>query len=342
MLRLWVFFSFLAAVGSRCPLEACHKKRGEVLLQLSEPNHPLPYSTLARRVNKVHDVDENGHTMYNVDFKPADFTCLKCDVKTCEACDVVCDLSMCIGRFYEHECWCRKDTAVRLNTPLWQFRKFDSRFLIDDSVHRFFCDDKCGEGACGIKGLQCRPRAEACQPWWWCNLPPPRKQEKAEWPTDEFRETFLQKQTFLRKNSVKNTGERKFEKNDYDAFNFTRGRWVCSSASYPPKIMAPTTYLWQDRGYIVFDGHSCEGATFEHQCYCWDEFKYLKRENAHIGAFTCDDKCMFGTCEGRTCGDHPPPPLPAPPPPPPIDPLEAEKIGQATLNNIDVEMNESS
>lgn len=326
----------------RCPLEACRRKNAKIhhgkqaLLQTSEPNYALPYSTLARKVNKVHDVDDEGHSLYNVDFKPADFTCLKCDVKTCETCNVVCDLSMCVGKFYEHECWCRKDTSVRLETPLWQFRDFDSRFLVDDSVHRFFCDKKCGQGVCGLKGIQCMSREEACHPWWWCNLPPPKEEQKTEWPTDQYRETFMQKESFLHK--VMKKSKTQFEKNDLDAFKFKNGRWVCDSAALPPKIQDSTTYLWKDRGYIVFEGHSCKGMTFEHQCYCWDEFKYLRGDDANVGAFKCDDKCLFGSCEGQTCGDKPPPPLPPPVPAPPMDPIAVEKSLQPTLNNIDLEM----
>jgi len=319
----------LCVAFGRCPVQDDHPAP-EVLLEIQEPSYPLPYSTLARKVPKVHEVDKDGHSIYNVDFKPAHFTCLSCDVKTCEANNVVCDVSQCVGQFYENECWCRKDTTARLQTPLWQFRKFDSRFLVDDSVHRFFCDNKCQGGVCDVKGIQCKPRAEACSPWWWCNLPPPKEaQNNRKWPSDEFRETFLQKKAMT---------ERKFEKNDYDTFQFKNGRWTCQNASLPPKIQDSTTYLWKNRGYIVFDRSSCEGSSFDHQCFCWDNVRYLRGEDALVSAFQCDTKCSYGICEGRTCGQQPPPPLPPPPPPAPIDPLEAELRGQADLNNIDVTM----
>jgi len=92
-------------------------------------------------------VDKKGFSQYNLDFKPGLFTCTKCD-KGCPTCNIVCDLASCIGEFYQTECWCRKDTAVRMKTPLWQLRKYDGQFLANDSVHKLFCNKGCGGGVC--------------------------------------------------------------------------------------------------------------------------------------------------------------------------------------------------
>ena len=43
------------------------------------PSRPLEYSVTARKLSKVHQVDKNGFSQYNVDFKPGMFTCMKCD-----------------------------------------------------------------------------------------------------------------------------------------------------------------------------------------------------------------------------------------------------------------------
>lgn len=43
------------------------------------PSRPLEYSVTARKLSKVHQVDRNGFSQYNVDFKPGMFTCMKCD-----------------------------------------------------------------------------------------------------------------------------------------------------------------------------------------------------------------------------------------------------------------------
>jgi len=106
-------------------------------------------------------------------------------VGTCASCDIMCDLSQCIGQFYTQECWCRKDLTVRLKKPLWWFREYDANFMTHESVYQFFCDGQCTGGICDAPGLQCKKREEACKPWWWCNLPPPKTDNlvpKDGWP----------------------------------------------------------------------------------------------------------------------------------------------------------------
>ena len=70
-------------------------------------------------------------------------------------------------------------------------------------------------------------------------------------------------------------GIRKMEANDMDKFKFGDGRWVCEDGGLPPKIQNPNTYLWNDRGYIVFPKAACTGGAFDSQCYCWDNAKWL-------------------------------------------------------------------
>jgi len=309
--------------GGHCPLHHCAAK-GRVLLQENEPNYALSYSTDARTVHKPHEVGDDGMSSYNIEYKPLDFTCMACDVSTCDGCDVICDLSKCIGKFYHEECWCRHQKDVEEKTPMWKFREFDSRFLVDDSVHRFFCDDKCQKGACGMKSLQCKKREEACSPWWWCNLPPPLKDREKEWPSDSFHESFLQKSAAKRP---------KLEKNDIYALKFKTGRWKCGSGSLPPKIRDPETYLWKDRGYIVFKRDSCKGSSFEKKCHCWDNVRYLKGQDPGVVTATCDNQCLFGECEGRTCACQPPVKFVLEPEAPALDVLAIEEAGQKELNN---------
>jgi len=99
---------------------------------------------------------------------------MACDVGTCAGCDIICDISQCLGEFYEQECWCRKDVDIKLKKPLWWFREYDSKFLTHDTVYQMFCDDNCGGGICDTKGLTCKKRDDGCKPWWWCNAPPPK------------------------------------------------------------------------------------------------------------------------------------------------------------------------
>jgi len=310
--------------GGQCPLKTCEKRAKEVLLQENEPNYAIPYSTEARVVNQVAEIGYDGMSLYNVDYKPLEFTCTACDESTCEGCNLMCDLSKCVGTLYQEECWCRQEKDVEKKTPMWKFRDYDSRFLVDDSVHRFFCDNKCQKGQCGIKSLQCKKREEACQPWWWCNKQPPLEEKPTDWPSDEFRESFLQKRTAKKP---------KVEKNDIYALKFVTGRWECGSGSLPPKIRDPVTYFWVDRGYIVFEKSSCKGSSFEKKCHCWDNVKYLRGEDPGLTTATCDNKCLYGECEGRTCACQPPPKFIPEPNDAPMDVIAIEEAGQKDLNN---------
>jgi len=189
--------------NSQCPVGKCRgiPKRDVVkfkptFMQTSssskvvEPNEPIEVDwTEPETPHKVFSVDKDTETsIYDVDFKPGHFTCMSCDVGTCAGCDIICDLSQCLGEFYEQECWCRKDTDVKLNKPLWWFREYDSKFLTHDTVYQMFCDKNCGGGICDTEGLMCKKREDGCKPWWWCNLPPPREDNLN--PTDGWGDGF--------------------------------------------------------------------------------------------------------------------------------------------------------
>jgi len=355
---------------------------------------------------KVYEVDEEtGMSIYDVDFKPGHFTCMACDVGTCAGCDIICDLSQCLGEFYTQECWCRKDRDVKLKKPLWWFREYDSKWMTHDTVYQMFCDENCGGGICDTKGLTCKKREEGCKPWWWCNLPPPRKDnldpadgwgdgfsystsmvlaqnnmklelnsEKKHQEEDEESVAGLNRrvQAMMTNTSVRpqsNTmgrrlrkgvsamqksvsvanrhadaaygataKDREFEPNDFGKLSFQAGRFTCEAAALPPKVQNPNSYLWVDRGYMVFDRFSCRGSLFNYKCMCWDNFLYLQGKDPKTSEFQCDDTCNWGQCEGRTCGKGPPPPLPPPPPPVPLDPLAMETLRSSELHNADNKM----
>merc|ERR1719277_1198388 len=90
-------------------------------------------------------------------------------------------------------------------------------------------------------------------------------------------------------------------------------RFTCTSAAMPPKVQDPGTFFQVNRGYIVFDRSSCQGATFETSCYCWDSFLRLKGEDPITTALMCDQSCTLGPCDCPTCSTNPPPKVaPAP------------------------------
>lgn len=391
--------------NSHCPVKKCRginlkQARGSVdlmqtgsWLEYKTPSYPLPINTDAE-IAGVHEVDEDtGMSVYNVDFKPGRFTCLSCDVGTCASCDIMCDLSQCIGEFYVQECWCQKDQAVRLGKPMWWFREYDANFLTAENVYQFFCDANCGGGICDSPGLQCKRREDACKPWWWCNLPPPKTQNLK--PTDGWSDGYsyvstmtlaqtsartkhrsgsriratvrngrAQQQLHVKLNEqlhrarraaesekarlaakadAKQRGDElpRFEANDFGNLDFKPGRFVCENAALPPKIQDPDSRIWNDRGYIVFDRSACSGSLFVHQCFCWDNVLYLKRQDPLTSEFTCDDSCKWGACEGRTCGTGPPPPLPPAPPVPAVDAITIEQLRQGELHNADLTMDPS-
>lgn len=257
---------------------------------------------------------------YAVELKPAHFTCMSCDVTTCAGNFIMCDVSKCIGKFYSQECWCQTDRVIEINKPMWNFDKDKSEYEPKQGMQRFLCDDDCSGGVCDIGSLKCLKREEACQPWWWCNSPPPN--EPPGDPETEFKSmSFLQQRdTYKEEQQVDVDGMVKNTANDFGDLKFQGSRFECASAALPPKVRNAQTYLWESRGYLVFDAEACDGSVFEHQCYCWDNFLYLSGKDPLTSDMLCDTGCSWGPCEGKTCATKPPPPLDkvakAPPPPP--------------------------
>lgn len=293
--------------------------------------------------------DEYCNKSFVPKFHPAHFTCLSCDTTTCEGCNsVMCDLSKCIGKFYEQECWCRAQSDVEAELPMWTRRKSDGVETLSRTISRYFCDDDCSGNMCDTPGLVCRRAQDACRPWWWCNGVPPPK-------TDSLKENAAFKSFLQRKDSH---GRRKNsrdgavasaqqlqhrvlqaqaakggkEVNSIADFSFKPSRYVCNSAALPPKVQDKKTFVYTEPGYIVFDITSCEGGEFEMKCICWDQFAYLRGDDPKASATFCDATCSYGGCDGKHCGTQAPPPITAPAPPPPPDAFVTESKEQ--LNNL--------
>jgi len=189
-----------------------------------------------------------------------------------------------------------------------------------------------------------------------------REKTADDWPTGfEYTEsmTFLQEaenrtatkpSTFLQRATTevrrigseeqvtKGDDEQKFEANDMSLFSFKLGSWECGRGAFPPKIQDPVTYLWNERGYIVFDSPSCKGGEFDTKCYCWDNFEYLQGNDPKTSELHCDSGCGLGPCAGNTCSSSPPPPPTDPPPPPIPDPVEAEAMKSSELRRSNNKM----
>jgi len=413
--------------NAQCPVRNCRGipkkdlKNAPTFVQTSssdkveEPNEPLPIELESETPYKVYEIDEEtGMSIYDIDFKPGRFTCMACDVGTCAGCDIMCDVSQCLGEFYTQECWCRKDRDVKLKKPLWWFREFDSKWMTHDTVYQMFCDQDCGGGICDTHGLTCKRREEGCKPWWWCNVAPPtednldpadgwgdgfsystsmvlaqqnvkghlqsemKHQEESDDNDVESLNRRLKAMGAKTNDTLHQAGEtslngrrlrsqqglsavqtsvsvakrhtdaahgkiasgtgRDFEPNDFGKLNFQAGRFTCEAAALPPKVQNPNSYLWVDRGYMIFDRFSCRGSLFTYKCFCWDNFKYLQGMDPLTSEFQCDDTCTWGQCESRTCGKGPPPPLPPPPQPVPMDPLAMETLRSSELRNADNKM----
>jgi len=267
--------------------------------------------------NSIDDVSST----YVVTYKPAHFTCMGCDVATCDGCAIMCDLTQCVGQFFTEECWCQSESAVRAKKKTWEFDKKDASFALDGSVKRYFCDDQFKGGICDTEGLHCKRRAEACQPWWWCNESPPTTTEEPSVPNFlqelSTEHTNASKQSFLHRSVSSQRSKQRAaattKGNDMRLLNFDQSRFVCESAALPPKIWDDQSG-WLDIGYIIFDRDSCEGSLMEHDCYCWDNFKHLRGEDDMTSVLKCDSKCTWGACECKTCGQSPPPPMTTPDP----------------------------
>lgn len=287
-------------------------------------------------------------------FHPAHFTCMSCDTTTCPDCNsVMCDLSQCIGKFYTQECWCRPEADVKDEMPMFMIDPEDGKEVLSSTIQRYSCEDDCSGNLCDTEGLVCRKAQEACRPWWWCDGVEPPKTDTLT-PGSAFK-SFLQRKDLKHRSRAgvgsATTSARQLQQrvlraqeqeklaaaegkkiNSIADLAFKPSRYVCSSASLPPKVKNPKTLLYVEPGYIVFDKSSCEGGGFTTKCSCWDPFLYYKGEDPKVSVMECDPSCSSGGCDGRHCAKKPPPDLPEPKPEPP-DPFRTEST--VPLNNMD-------
>mmetsp|Transcript_39293 Transcript_39293/g.94494 ORF Transcript_39293/g.94494 Transcript_39293/m.94494 type:complete len:382 (+) Transcript_39293:138-1283(+) len=349
--------------ASNCPVRSC-RSRGESLLQTEESstyiNTPIELH-IAAEEGKSHRVNERtGRSVFDINFSPGHWTCSKCDSKACKNCNVVCDLRSCMGEFYSQECWCRKKSELKIDRPLWKFRSEDGQFL-EESVARFFCDKNCAGAQCDIEGLQCMKREEACRPWWWCQgLEPPKEAQPAKpgWG-DGMAFSALQANATVKRSLLKQHPAPSeeappaallqtehavalsdpAEPNDFKAFNFENGVFTCGEGGLPPRIKNPTSMMWEDRGYIIFEGQSCTTiAPSRTKCFCWNEFLRIQGKDPLMSEFMCNEDCTTGPCAGNTCSVEKPGPAPEQSPPPEVDPVDAEAQQEAGLHTQGVRM----
>lgn len=280
------------APPSRCPLRNCWAQGGGAEEEGSEGQEPYESQT---------PCDEE-LSNYSVAFAPGHFVCMKCDASACPGCSILCDLASCVGTFYTQECWCETGDDKGLEPTV------------------VFCDEDCGGGVCDTPGFQCGSRYTACQPWWACGAPPPR--------------SFLQRRSDSRRASSKQgrastlsrrLGEWRAKRAKAKAesaaasrslpeeLHFRDGRFECETAGLPPKTRDPQSLVWVERGYLVLDRKTCQGSAFDHECFCWDNFRRLQGEDPLTSELMCDSKCKWGGCEGKTCSKELPGPLLGPP-----------------------------
>jgi len=295
---------------------------------------PAPASAPAPAAAAPEDADT-----YDIDFKPGHFICMSCDVSACDGCGVaLCDLSQCVGEFYQQECWCQESATMGATAFLDTGREAKKK----KKMSKAFCDADCTGGVCDTPGFQCRTRQEVCQPWWICGPPP--EEEAGEAPAPQgllqlgraqhlrqpggrtSRPRLQLAQLFARTRQHRGGNQGSLVAGGSEAaatktLSFRPGRFACGSAALPPELQDPDTMESVPRGYIVLDQSTCEGSLFATSCYCWDNFKYLGGEDPMTSELQCDEGCRWGPCEGSTCSARPPPPL-APLPRPPLPALQ--------------------
>jgi len=287
------FFILVAAVRAAgqlasplaCPVRNCQKKTTRFQAAESTEHEAWESQT---------PCDEE-LSSYTVNYGPGHFTCMQCDVSACPDCSILCDLSSCVGSFYTQECWCQ--TGDQNSDPAV-----------------VFCDEDCGGGVCDTPGFQCGSRYEACQPWWWCGAPPPTSFLQRRTGHQRSGATATQRSSSAAARSLSQRLEAWRSQAQLassalkapEKLHLQAGRFECETAGLPPKTRDPKTMVWVERGYLVLDRETCQGSTFEHDCFCWDNFRRLRGEDPLTSEFKCDSKCKWGGCEGRTCAKEVP------------------------------------
>eukprot|EP00403_Amphidinium_massartii_P013189 CAMPEP_0178412712 /NCGR_PEP_ID=MMETSP0689_2-20121128/22158_1 /TAXON_ID=160604 /ORGANISM="Amphidinium massartii, Strain CS-259" /LENGTH=302 /DNA_ID=CAMNT_0020033971 /DNA_START=59 /DNA_END=964 /DNA_ORIENTATION=+ len=260
-----------------------------------------------------------------VQFKPAHFSCMSCDVTTCGGQYLICDPAKCLGKMLMQECWCKQAPGAAPSQALKDLSGAAASFggaAGGDGTLRFHCDENCMGGACDTAGLQCRKREEVCDPWWLCSDEPPAAltqlsstdslQEHSEAGSKHVLQRGLWQQQHHR-GHLRSSGSRALQTASAVApqrqYNFQAASFECDTAFVPLPVENPVTHKLEPPGIIVFDKRACSGSLLTNKCVCWDNYKYLLGKDPLASEFMCDNSCTAGPCGGRTCALHQPPPL---------------------------------
>mmetsp|Transcript_52857 Transcript_52857/g.123690 ORF Transcript_52857/g.123690 Transcript_52857/m.123690 type:complete len:312 (+) Transcript_52857:109-1044(+) len=244
-----------------------------------------------------------------VAFKPAHFSCTSCDVTSCDGQHLICDLAQCTGQMLMEECWCTQDPSATTSPAVkLLFSAAAGLGASSDGVIRVHCDENCLGGACDTAGLQCRKKAEACQPWWLCSEEPPvpslLEVSSSQLVQNHGRDHALRGLRHRLRRKVLRAEELSSRQ-----YNFQPASFKCDTAFIPPMVEEAVTHKLKPAGVIVLDKRACSGSVLQTKCVCWDNHRYLLGEDPFASDFLCDASCQIGVCGGRTCALHAPLPL---------------------------------
>lgn len=314
------FFLIHALVGAKetCPLRNCG---------VGGSTDPLADTRPAYESQQPCDEEM---TNFSVSYSPGHFVCMKCDSVACPGCSLLCDLSSCVGQFFTQECWCHSggDATSKPNIV--------------------FCDESCGGGVCDTPGTQCATRFAACNPWWACGAPPPTSFLQKGRGAQRLHTSTKSQQAMSMNRRMEAWRSESTAKTEAalasaapaasypETVSFVASRFDCQSGALPPKTRDPKTLLWVERGYIALDRDACEGSSFSHNCYCWDEFKRLRGQDSLMSEMKCDHECKWGGCEGKTCSaNQPAPPTAAPAATEPAQQIRIENTMPVVMEALD-------
>mmetsp|Transcript_46239 Transcript_46239/g.100517 ORF Transcript_46239/g.100517 Transcript_46239/m.100517 type:complete len:286 (-) Transcript_46239:150-1007(-) len=239
-------------------------------------------------------------------FRPGHFTCTSCDAVSCEKCGIVCDLSKCIGQFYDQECWCHDKGAPDTRAE-WQLGP--DYTWVTPGIQRHMCSRSCTGGGCDDANIQCRKKEDVCEPWWFCGSEPPKernKQVSLEQIGAELRSHLEKPATRLRLNFQERRIRRRFGASEKAHVREASSQALGSLSFIPSMLICQNAALLQtdavaEGNLVVLDPKSCSGSQFSSECFCWDNFKLLRGEDPMTSELMCDSKCGSGPCLGRSC-----------------------------------------
>eukprot|EP00927_Polykrikos_kofoidii_P025316 TRINITY_DN22771_c0_g2_i1.p1 TRINITY_DN22771_c0_g2~~TRINITY_DN22771_c0_g2_i1.p1 ORF type:complete len:327 (-),score=37.26 TRINITY_DN22771_c0_g2_i1:32-982(-) len=209
-----------------------------------------------------------------VQFAPARFMCMSCDVTTCPGCAILCDASSCQGAMQPQ----RKTAGNKACEPWWWCGRPPPGDSIGVSAGVSFISS----GHSFLRGLR--------------KLQGGRSRRVRAARLDATANSKIA-------DGVANVAA------SLSQLKLKPGRFECSSAAIPLERMNPMTMQQKHADYIAFEAKSCKGSTFETICFCYDKFRYLARQDPLTSEFFCDQSCAQGPCDGQTCGAKPPEPF---------------------------------